>query len=32
MKLEITGTPAFVIDGKMYQGTIPADILKKIIQ
>ena len=32
MKLHITGTPAFVIDGNMYEGTIPADVLKKIMQ
>ena len=30
MKLRITGTPSFVIDGKVYQGTIPLDILKTI--
>lgn len=30
MKLGVTGTPAFVIDGKVYQGRIPAEILKKI--
>ncbi|WP_459945523.1 vitamin K epoxide reductase/DsbA family protein [Desulfocastanea catecholica] len=32
MKLRITGTPAYVIDGKVYQGTIPADILEAIKQ
>lgn len=30
MKLKITGTPAFLIDGKVYQGQIPAEILQKI--
>jgi protein-disulfide isomerase/uncharacterized membrane protein len=32
MKLRITGTPTFVINDKVYQGAIPADILKAIIQ
>ena len=30
MKLKITGTPAFLIEGQLYQGQIPAEILKKI--
>jgi protein-disulfide isomerase len=30
MKLKITGTPAFLIDGQVYQGGIPTDILEKI--
>ncbi|MCW5205970.1 thioredoxin domain-containing protein [Desulfobulbus sp. F5] len=30
MKLNITGTPAFEINGKVYQGHIPAEILKQI--
>ncbi len=30
MKLGITGTPAFLIDGKVYQGHIPKEILEKI--
>jgi protein-disulfide isomerase len=30
MKLGITGTPAFLIDGQVYQGQIPPKILKKI--
>jgi protein-disulfide isomerase/uncharacterized membrane protein len=30
MKLKITGTPAFLIDGQVYQGQIPPKILKKI--
>ncbi len=30
MKLGITGTPAFLIDGQVYQGSIPPEILKKI--
>ena len=29
MKLGITGTPAFVIQGKVYIGTIPMEILKE---
>jgi len=32
MKLHITGTPSYVIDGTVYQGTIPGDILQKIMQ
>ena len=32
MKLHITGTPSYVIDGKVYNGTIPADILRKAIR
>jgi len=28
-KLKITGTPAFVIDGEIYQGQIPPEIIKK---
>ena len=28
-KLKITGTPAYVIDGKVYQGHIPPEIIKK---
>ncbi|MDD3816236.1 MAG: vitamin K epoxide reductase family protein [Desulfocapsaceae bacterium] len=31
MKLGITGTPTFVINGKAYQGSIPAEILQTII-
>jgi protein-disulfide isomerase len=31
LKLGITGTPSFVIDGKVYQGQIPPEILKKIM-
>jgi protein-disulfide isomerase/uncharacterized membrane protein len=30
MKLKITGTPAFLIDGHVYQGQIPPEILKKL--
>jgi protein-disulfide isomerase len=30
MKLKITGTPAFLIDGQVYQGQIQPQILKKI--
>ncbi len=29
LKLGITGTPGFVIDGKLYQGHIPAEILEE---
>lgn len=32
MKLGITGTPSYVIDGKVYQGAIPADILREIMR
>jgi protein-disulfide isomerase/uncharacterized membrane protein len=32
LKAGITGTPAYMIDGKLYLGVIPADILKKIIK
>jgi uncharacterized membrane protein len=28
-KLRITGTPAYVIDGEIYQGQIPPEIIKK---
>jgi len=28
IKLGITGTPAFVINGKVYLGQIPAQVLK----
>jgi len=31
-KLGITGTPAYVIDGEVYFGQIPADIIKKGMQ
>ena len=32
MKLGIIGTPSYVIDGKVYQGTIPVDILREIMR
>ena len=32
MKLRITGTPSYVIDGKVYEGNIPAHILKKYLR
>lgn len=32
MKLGITGTPSFVINGKVYAGSIPADIFENVIQ
>ena len=31
MKLRMTGTPSFLIDGKVYQGQIPPDIFKKVL-
>ena len=31
-KLKITGTPAYVIDGKVYLGHIPPEIIKKGLQ
>jgi hypothetical protein len=31
MKLRMTGTPSFLIDGKVYQGRIPPDIFKKVL-
>ncbi len=31
LKLGITGTPAYQIDGKVYQGHIPSDLLKRFI-
>jgi protein-disulfide isomerase/uncharacterized membrane protein len=31
-KLEITGTPAYVIDGEIYQGQIPPEIIRKILR
>ena len=30
-KLGITGTPAYVIEGEIYQGQIPPEIIKKIL-
>ena len=30
MKLRMTGTPSFFIDGKVYQGQIPSEIFKKM--
>jgi protein-disulfide isomerase len=32
LKLGISGTPSFVIDGKVYDSQIPADILAHIIE
>lgn len=32
MKLEIIGTPTFIINGKVYAGAIPAEILQPYIQ
>ena len=31
-KLGITGTPAYVIDGEIYQGQIPPEIIRKILR
>jgi protein-disulfide isomerase/uncharacterized membrane protein len=31
-EMGITGTPAYVVDGKLYLGQLPAEILKKIMQ
>jgi protein-disulfide isomerase len=31
MKLDITGTPAYVIDGKVYLAQIPPEIIRKVI-
>jgi len=32
LKAGITGTPAYMINGKLYLGQIPADILKKVVK
>jgi protein-disulfide isomerase len=32
MKLRILGTPSFVINGKIYAGNIPADVLQKYLK
>ncbi len=32
MKLGITGTPSFVINGQVYAGSIPADILEQALK
>jgi protein-disulfide isomerase len=32
MKLHITATPSFVIDGKVHQGSIPSEILEPYLQ
>ncbi|WP_417908561.1 vitamin K epoxide reductase family protein [Candidatus Electronema sp. PJ] len=32
LKNKIVGTPAFIINGKVYQGQIPAEILKKVTE
>jgi protein-disulfide isomerase len=31
MKLRVTGTPAFLIDGSVYTGSIPEEVLRVII-
>jgi protein-disulfide isomerase len=31
-KLGITGTPAYLIEGEIYQGQIPPEIIKKILK
>ena len=32
MKLRIYGTPSYVINGNVYEGSIPAEILKPVIE
>ena len=32
LKLRITGTPSFLINGKVYEGGIPPEILKNVVQ
>jgi hypothetical protein len=32
IKIGVTGTPAYEIDGKLYQGKIPVDVIKTIIE
>jgi protein-disulfide isomerase len=32
MKLDITGTPAYIIDGNVYLAQIPPEILRKIVR
>jgi len=32
MKLRIVGTPSFVINGKVYEGSIPVDVLQKYLR
>lgn len=32
MKLRILGTPSFVINGKVYEGNIPAEVLQKYLK
>jgi protein-disulfide isomerase len=32
LRLGITGTPTFVIDGKVYQGQLPPDIQDRLLQ
>lgn len=32
LKLGITGTPAYLIDGHVYQGYIPPEVIKKIME
>ena len=31
LKLGVSGTPSFVIDGQVYQGQIPPEILKQVM-
>jgi protein-disulfide isomerase len=31
IKLGVTGTPAFLIDGKLYSAQIPPEILSKVM-
>jgi len=32
IKMGINGTPAYVIDGELYQGQIPSAIIKKSLE
>jgi protein-disulfide isomerase len=32
MKLGITGTPSYYINGRVYEGRIPAEVLKPLIE
>ena len=31
LKNKMAGTPSFIINGKVYQGTIPQDVLEKLL-
>jgi protein-disulfide isomerase len=32
LKLGIVGTPSYLIDGRIYEGSIPAEVLKPILK